>query len=83
MSGRRGHDGECSRRELLRAGVRGVAIAAVASVAAVLAARGLRRGGIDRSEQTCDNRNLCRSCGRLSDCGLPAAVSLRQRAEGI
>ena len=63
-----------SRREVLRAAGRGLALAALAAVGGVIAAR----GGLRRSGQRCVNNGICRGCPAIDGCGLPKALSARR-----
>lgn len=62
---------ETTRRDFLRAGARGAALAALGAVAAVLVLRG--RDG-------CTRRRRCDDCPLLADCRLPAAEAARKEA---
>lgn len=67
-----------SRREFLRTAGRLVAFGSLG----LLVFRLLRRGRAPRpaGTETCVNDGLCRSCGSFAGCGLPAALSAKQRA---
>jgi hypothetical protein len=70
-----------SRREFLKAAGRVVALGGLA----FLVFRLLRRGqlSLPAAGETCINQGLCRSCGAFSGCGLPAALSAKQRAPWV
>ena len=66
------------RRELVRAGARGAAVAVGAMVAAIA----VRRPQTDATrDQACVNRGICTQCPALTGCGLPQALSLRRHAD--
>jgi len=67
-----------SRREFLKAAGRVVALGGLG----FLVFRLLRRGGarLPAAGETCVNQGLCRGCISFSGCGLPAALSAKQRA---
>ena len=69
---------DLSRREFLRAAGRAIALGGLG----VLVFRLLRRGGRARpaGAETCLNDGLCRGCGSFAGCGLPSALSAKQRA---
>ena len=72
-----------SRREVLRGGLRGLAVATIAAVTGWLGWRSLagdspRDGGPDHS---CSGDWICTSCRRLDDCVLPQAMSARNARE--
>lgn len=46
---------------------------------AVGAARLLRRGQVTLGGQTCVNQGICSTCRGYARCGLPAALSRRQK----
>ena len=72
-------DRRWQRRDLVRAGVRAMAVAAGALVA-VLATRRPRGRLLDAAGQTCGNRGICGTCPTFAGCGLPQALSQRQHA---
>ena len=61
------------RREFFRASARYAVLGLLAAAAALAARKPLLTG------QTCLNRGICSGCGVFPDCGLPAALSARQR----
>jgi hypothetical protein len=69
-----------SRRDFLKAAVRFAAFAGIGTVALRLLHR--RPGGRTPAagSQTCVNEGYCKTCGAFAGCGLPAALSARQRA---
>ncbi len=69
---------DLSRREFLRTAGRLIALGGLG----VLVFRLLRRTGVRRpaGAETCVNDGLCRGCGAFAGCGLPAALSAKQRA---
>ena len=69
---------DLSRREFLRTAGRLIALGGLG----VLVFRLLHRTGARRSAgaETCVNEGLCRGCGAFAGCGLPAALSAKQRA---
>jgi hypothetical protein len=71
---RQAHSKAQSRREFFRAIGRGAALGGLALLTAVLARRKAEPAG----RQACVNRGICRGCGALARCGLPAALSARQ-----
>ena len=62
-------DPKMTRREFLRNGGRWALALLVGGGAAYLGTR--------EDRETCINNSLCRGCGRLRGCHLPAAVSTR------
>lgn len=74
-----------SRREFLAAAARLAALGGLGALVARLA-RGTLAGGTAgggsgrRLRESCTNDGLCRTCGGFDGCGLPAALSARQRA---
>jgi hypothetical protein len=68
-----------SRREFLKTAARWLLLAGLGAVAARLLrsrpGRGLRHGG-----EICVNDGLCRGCTAFKGCGLPQALSAKQRA---
>lgn len=64
-----------TRRELYRTLARAVALGAVTLVPIGLVARSRARSN---AEPSCDHLGLCRRCGTLPRCGLPAALSYKQ-----
>lgn len=70
-----------SRRELLRGMARLAALGGIALVAARLLGR---VPGVSPAAglQSCVSDGRCRGCGVLDGCGLPQALSFRQRAGG-
>jgi hypothetical protein len=69
---------DLSRREFLETAGRVIALGGLG----VLVFRLLRSGRWNRSagSETCVNEGLCRGCGAFAGCGLPAALSAKQRA---
>ena len=69
---------DLSRREFLKAAGRLAALGGLG----ILVFRLLRRTGVRRpaGSETCVNDGLCRGCGAFAGCGLPAALSAKQRA---
>ena len=67
-----------SRRELLGMAGRALALGALGA----LAVRLLRRGGSSARPgfETCLHDGYCRTCGSFAGCGLPSALSAKQRA---
>ena len=64
-----------SRREFFRTCARGLGLAGLGLVGGVLAARRAERVGAE----SCENSGVCRGCPAYSGCGLPQALSARQR----
>ena len=73
-----------SRRDFLRAAARFAALAGIGTLAVRLLGRRRwsRPGGRTPAAggQTCVNDGYCRACGAFTGCGLPAALSAKQRA---
>jgi hypothetical protein len=69
---------DLSRREFLRTAGRLIALGGLG----ILVFRLLRggRGSRPAGAETCVNEGLCRGCGAFAGCGLPAALSAKQRA---
>ena len=69
---------DLSRREFARMAGRAIALGTLG----VLAFRLLRRGGTLRrgGAESCFNDGYCRGCGSFEECGLPSALSAKQRA---
>jgi len=65
-----------SRREFFRAAGRYTLLGCLAVGGAVA---GTRRG---LPGQTCVNQGICGSCGQFVQCGLPAALSVKQSRKG-
>jgi hypothetical protein len=65
-----------SRRDFLKA----LARAALAAGIGALAIR-LARGGSRRNGEKCVGEGICRGCSAFGGCGLPAALSARERAD--
>jgi hypothetical protein len=65
---------EVSRRSFLRTVVRAVAAGALALLAGRLLGFGRRA-----TREVCINDSICRGCGAVTGCGLPAALSFRER----
>jgi hypothetical protein len=65
-----------TRREFFRAAGRYGLLSALGLIAAVV---GVRRG---RSGQRCVNRGLCNGCAVFVSCGLPQALSAKDRKTG-
>lgn len=67
-----------SRREFLKAAGRLIALGGLG----ILVFRPVGRGGARRPTdgETCVNDGLCRGCTAFAGCGLPAALSAKQRA---
>ena len=71
------------RRDFLKAFGRALLLVGIGALAVrLLGWRGARRiGGKQiRRGETCINRGICRGCTAFSGCGLPQALSARQRA---
>jgi hypothetical protein len=71
------------RREFLRTLGRGLLLAGIGALALRLLGPGIfrrRGGGRTLRGQTCINLGVCRGCSAFSGCGLPQALSARQRA---
>ena len=66
------------RRGFFLAAARGAAAAALAVLGAYLAVLGRGRP----AEEACQRMGVCRGCGRVEDCALPQALSLREVANG-
>ena len=66
-----------SRREFLRSLGRLGILAAMGGAGAKLL-----KGRIVRSSEICVNQGICRGCGAFDGCGLPQALSARQRGAG-
>jgi hypothetical protein len=72
-----------TRRGLLRGGLQAAGAAALAVLTGALVRRNLLAGpSAGGGEPPCDNRFICRGCGRLESCGLPQALSARQALGG-
>ena len=69
---------DLSRREFLRTAGRLVAIGGLGALVFRLLRRG--SGTLPAGTETCANDGLCRGCGAFAGCGLPAALSAKQRA---
>lgn len=76
-----------SRRDFLRAAARFAALAGIGTLAFRLLGRrpGGRTPAVDgrnpaAGNQTCVNDGYCRTCRAFAGCGLPAALSAKQRA---
>ena len=68
-----------SRREFLGAAARLAALGGLGALVVRLARGSAGRRG-SRPGETCANDGLCRGCGSFAGCGLPAALSAKQRA---
>lgn len=71
------------RREFLKTLGRVILLAGIGALAIrLLGWRGSRLAGEsrDRRGETCVRRGICRGCSAFSGCGLPQALSARQRA---
>jgi hypothetical protein len=71
------------RREFLRTLGRGLLLAGIGALALRLLGPGIfrrRDGRPPLKGQTCVNLGVCRGCSVFSGCGLPQALSARQRA---
>jgi hypothetical protein len=70
-----------TRREFLALAARGAAAGGLAVLAGRLLGvgrlLGLSRGPV---KQVCVNEGVCRGCTVFADCGLPSALSARERA---
>ena len=66
---------QLSRRRFLAMFLRLVALGGIGALAARLLG-----GSPARPGETCVNEGLCRGCGAFSRCGLPQALSARERA---
>ena len=64
---------QASRRDFFRAVARYNCLAVLGAVASLAA----RKPG--PANQTCINRGLCGTCGVFAQCGLPQALSAKQR----
>ena len=73
-----------TRRGLLRGAIQAAGAAALAALTGALVRRNLLAGpsAAGGGEAPCDNRFICRGCGRLESCGLPQALSARQALGG-
>jgi hypothetical protein len=69
---------DLSRGEFLRAAGRLAAFGGIGALALQLLRRGT--GNRPAGAEPCINDGLCRGCGALAGCGLPAALSAKQRA---
>jgi len=67
-----------TRRAFLRTAGRGGALGLLALLAGGLASAGRARR---LNGQDCRRDGVCAGCGRVEDCGLPAALSARARRE--
>lgn len=63
-----------SRRELLRDGLRGLALAAIAAIVVKVSGKTVPH----RDDHRCDGLSPCRDCRKLDVCILPQAQSVRQ-----
>ncbi len=68
-----------SRRRFLVSMARLAALGGIGAAAARLL-RGRRSPGGSRPGETCTNEGVCRGCAAFAGCGLPAALSARQKA---
>ncbi len=70
-----------TRRGFLGIAMRAAGAAALTAMTAVLVRRNLAgaAGGSPAGSDPCENRFICGSCNRLESCGLPQALSARQR----
>jgi hypothetical protein len=66
-----------SRRQFLSTLARLAALGGIGALTAKLLAG---RGGASRSGETCVNQGVCRGCSAFAGCGLPSALSARERA---
>jgi len=69
---------DVSRREFLRTAARFLALGGIGMMAARLTRMG--RGTQVSGPEICVNDGVCRGCVVFADCGLPAALSAKQRA---
>jgi hypothetical protein len=65
---------DVSRRSFLLTTVRAVAAGGLALLAGRLLGVGTRS-----AREVCTNDSICRGCGAAAGCGLPAALSFRER----
>ena len=63
------------RREMMRDGLRTLALAALAGLSGLLTARAVGRGGA-----ACTVADACSGCGALARCRRPQAVQARRKA---
>jgi hypothetical protein len=64
-----------SRRDFLKNAGRILALGGVGAIAAIMLT-----GARKPRAQTCVSQGVCRGCAVFNGCGLPAALSARQRA---
>ena len=74
-----------SRRDFLKAAGRLLVLGGIGALAATLL--GGAGGPANRRQrppigETCLNEGLCRGCASFAGCGLPSALSARERAPG-
>lgn len=69
-----------TRREFLRAAGRGGVFGLLAVLAGGLALAGRARR---LNGQDCGRNGVCAGCGRVENCGLPAALSARARRKAV
>ena len=67
-------NGGASRREFLRGGARYALLSALGAVSATL----IQRRGPTIAGQNCISQGMCRGCGAFEECGLPAALSVKE-----
>jgi hypothetical protein len=67
-----------SRRDFLRSAARLAAFVGLGALAFRLLRR--RPGNRPAGAEICVNTGYCRTCGAFAGCGLPAALSAKQRA---
>lgn len=65
-----------SRREFLKSLARGLLLAGIGALGVKLASRAPRPDG-----ETCVGEGVCRGCSAFGGCGLPSALSARERAD--
>ncbi len=77
------NENHLTRRGLFLGAFRAAGAAVLAVVTGALVRRNLLAGpSAAGGEAPCDNRFICRGCGRLESCGLPQAISTRQGLGG-
>ena len=69
-------DEECTRRGFLKSLARLSVLAGMG-----VAGAAFLRGRLRPIGETCVNEGVCRGCAVLGGCGLPQALSVRERAE--
>lgn len=80
---RPGEGRELTRRELLVGGLRLLALGGLGVLGAKLLFRSRASAGSgDPGLQSCVSDGVCRACSTLEGCGLPQALSYRDRSGG-